>query len=192
MEQYAIKGGNPLVGEVEIGGAKNAALAILAASLMTDETVLVENMPDVRDTNVLLQAMQSIGVMVERIEGFCTEEEWRRAYREINEMEHHLTNSGAVVLKFWMQIDKDEQERRFTERMNTPEKQWKITDEDWRNREKWDQYEVAVNEMLLRTSTTYAPWIIVEGNDKYYARVKVLETVVHTIEKKIEEKRQES
>ena len=131
-------------------------------------------------------------VMVERIEGFCTEEEWRRAYREINEMEHHLTNSGAVVLKFWMQIDKDEQERRFTERMNTPEKQWKITDEDWRNREKWDQYEVAVNEMLLRTSTTYAPWIIVEGNDKYYARVKVLETVVHAIEKKIEEKRQES
>ena len=107
-------------------------------------------------------------------------------------MEHHLTNSGAVVLKFWMQIDKDEQERRFTERMNTPEKQWKITDEDWRNREKWDQYEVAVNEMLLRTSTTYAPWIIVEGNDKYYARVKVLETVVHAIEKKIEEKRQES
>lgn len=129
-------------------------------------------------------------VMVERIEGFCTEEEWKRAYREINEMEQHLVNAGAVVLKFWMQIDKDEQERRFNERMNNPEKQWKITDEDWRNREKWDQYEVAVNEMLLRTSTTYAPWIIVEGNDKYYARVKVLETVIDAIEKKIKEKQE--
>ena len=127
-------------------------------------------------------------VMVERIEGFCTKEEWKRAYREINEMEQHLVNAGAVVLKFWMQIDKDEQERRFRDRMNNPEKQWKITDEDWRNREKWDQYEVAVNEMLLRTSTSYAPWIIVEGNDKYYARVKVLETVIEAIEKKIKEK----
>lgn len=124
-------------------------------------------------------------VMVERIEGFCTKEEWRRAYREINDMEAHLANSGAIVLKFWMQIDKDEQERRFTERMNTPEKQWKITDEDWRNREKWDAYEEAVDEMLIRTSTTYAPWIIVEGNNKYYARIKVLETVINAIEKRL-------
>ena len=126
-------------------------------------------------------------VMVERIEGFCTEEEWRRAYQEINEMEAHLVSSGAVVLKFWLHIDKDEQERRFRERMENPEKQWKITDEDWRNREKWDQYELAVNEMLVRTSTTYAPWIVVEGNSKYYARVKVLETVVEALEKKIKE-----
>ncbi|WP_432627607.1 phosphate--AMP phosphotransferase [Brotaphodocola sp.] len=126
-------------------------------------------------------------VMVERIEGFCTQEEWRRAYQEINEMEAHLVSSGAVVLKFWLHIDKDEQERRFRERMENPDKQWKITDEDWRNREKWDQYELAVNEMLVRTSTTYAPWIVVEGNSKYYARVKVLETVVEALERKIRE-----
>ena len=126
-------------------------------------------------------------VMVERIEGFCTEAEWKRAYQEINEMEAHMANAGAVVLKFWMHIDKDEQERRFKERMENPAKQWKITDEDWRNRAKWDLYEEAVNEMLVRTSTTYAPWIVVEGNDKHYARVKVLQTVVDAIEKKIKE-----
>ena len=126
-------------------------------------------------------------VMVERIEGFCSEAEWRRAYQEINEMESHMANAGAVVLKFWLHIDKDEQERRFRERQANPTKQWKITDEDWRNREKWDQYEEAVNEMLIRTSTTYAPWIVVEGNDKRYARVKVLQTVVDALEKKIKE-----
>ena len=124
-------------------------------------------------------------VMVERIEGFCTKEEWQRAYREINDMEAHLANSGAIVMKFWMQIDKDEQERRFKERMENPEKQWKITDEDWRNREKWEQYEEAVNEMIIKTSTSYAPWTIVEGNCKYYARIKVLETVVNEIEKRL-------
>jgi len=130
-------------------------------------------------------------VMVERIEGFCSQEEWKRAYQEINEMEAHMANDGAVVLKFWLHIDKDEQERRFKERMENPEKQWKITDEDWRNREKWDQYEAAVNEMLVRTSTTYAPWIVVEGNCKYYARVKVLQTVVDALEKKIRQVREE-
>lgn len=127
-------------------------------------------------------------VMVERIEGFCTKKEWQRAYKEINDMEKDLTDSGAIVLKFWMQIDKDEQERRFKERQENPDKQWKITEEDWRNREKWNQYEVAVNEMLIRTSTPNAPWIVVEGNDKYYARIKVLETVVTAIEKKLKEK----
>ena len=126
-------------------------------------------------------------VMVERIEGFCSEAQWRRAYQEINEMESHMANAGAVVLKFWLHIDKDEQERRFRERQANPAKQWKITDEDWRNREKWDQYEEAVNEMLIRTSTTYAPWIVVEGNDKRYARVKVLQTVVDALEKKVKE-----
>ena len=125
--------------------------------------------------------------MVERIEGFCTEEEWKRAYQEINEMEEHITSFGTIVLKFWLHIDKDEQERRFKERMETPSKQWKITDEDWRNRAKWDEYETCVDEMLIRTSTTYAPWIIVEANSKYYARVKVLETVVDAMEKKIAE-----
>lgn len=121
-------------------------------------------------------------VMVERIEGFCTRDEWQRAYQEINEMEKQFAEHGTIVLKFWMQIDKDEQERRFKERMENPDKQWKITDEDWRNREKWDEYEKAVDEMLVRTSTTYAPWIIVEGNDKYYARVKVLRAVVEAME----------
>jgi len=124
-------------------------------------------------------------VMVERIEGFCSTQEWKRAYKEINDLEATLAHSGAVVLKFWMQIDKEEQERRFKERMENPEKQWKITDEDWRNREKWDDYEAAVDEMLIRTSTTYAPWIIVEGNCKYYARIKVLETIVKALESRI-------
>lgn len=124
-------------------------------------------------------------VMVERIEGFCTEEEWKRAYNEINHMEEHLANFGCIVIKFWMHIDKEEQERRFKERQETPEKQWKITDEDWRNREKWDQYEEAVDEMILRTSTAYAPWVIVEANSKYYARIKVLETVVKALEKRL-------
>ena len=127
-------------------------------------------------------------VMVERIEGFSTAGEWQRAYQEINDMEKDLYDAGAVVLKFWMQIDKDEQERRFKERQQNPEKQWKITEEDWRNREKWDLYEAAVNEMLLRTSTEYAPWIVVEGNDKYYARIKVLETVVNALERRLKEK----
>ena len=102
-------------------------------------------------------------------------------------MEAHLVHSGAVVLKFWIHIDKDEQERRFNDRMRNPEKQWKITDEDWRNREKWDRYEEAVNEMLERTSTEKAPWIVVEGNSKYYARIKVLKTVVDALEKKMKE-----
>ncbi|MGN0298630.1 MAG: polyphosphate:AMP phosphotransferase [Lachnospiraceae bacterium] len=124
-------------------------------------------------------------VMVERLEGFCSQDEWQRAYQEMNEMEAGLVGHGTVVLKFWMHIDKDEQERRFKERQETPDKQWKITDEDWRNREKWDSYEVAVDEMLLKTSTPNAPWIIVEANDKHYARIKVLETVVAALEKAV-------
>lgn len=126
-------------------------------------------------------------VMVERIEGFCTESEWHRAYREINEMEEALSRAGAVVVKFWIHIDKDEQERRFNDRTKNPDKQWKITDEDWRNREKWDQYVEAVNEMLEKTDTAYAPWVVVEGNSKYYARIKVMETVAKAMEKKIKE-----
>lgn len=126
-------------------------------------------------------------VMVERIEGFCSRKEWQRAYKEMNDMEKDLADAGAIVLKFWMQIDKDEQAARFKARQENPEKQWKITDEDWRNREKWDQYEEAVNEMLIRTSTPHAPWVVVEGNCKYYARIKVLETVVDAIEKRLED-----
>jgi len=123
-------------------------------------------------------------VLVEKIEGFCSEEAWKRSYNEINDMEKQLTNFGVVVVKFWLHIDKEEQLRRFQERENTPSKNWKITADDWRNREKWDQYEAAANEMLLKTSTTYAPWTIVESNDKYYARLKVLETILAAIEKK--------
>jgi len=125
-------------------------------------------------------------VMVERIERFCSEEDWKRAYHEINQMERSWTDAGCVVLKFWLQIDKDEQERRFNERMNTPEKQWKITDEDWRNRAKWDDYEEAIDEMIVKTSTTNAPWILISGNNKYYARIQVLTAVCDAIEKKLE------
>lgn len=122
-------------------------------------------------------------VMVERIEGFCTEADWKRAYQEMNEFERELTEWGAVVVKFWLHIDQDEQLRRFTDRQNTPEKQWKITDEDWRNREKWDLYEQAVDEMLQKTSTTYAPWHILESVDKKYARIKALHIVIDALEK---------
>ena len=128
-------------------------------------------------------------VMVERLEGFCSENDWKRAYNEINEFEKELYDWGAVIIKFWVQIDKVTQLRRFTDRQNTPEKQWKITDEDWRNREKWDQYEVAIEEMLEKTSMPHAPWIVVEGNDKYYARIKVLECVTEAIEKRLKEER---
>lgn len=124
-------------------------------------------------------------VLVERVEGFATEQEWKRAYQEINDMEAHLVKSGAIVLKFWMHIDPEEQEKRFKQRMETPEKQWKITEEDWRNREKWDAYEKAVDEMMLRTSTQEAPWHIIEANSKLYARIKVLEIVVEALEKRL-------
>ena len=126
-------------------------------------------------------------VMVERLEGFCTEKDWQRAYNEINEFERQLTDWGAVVLKFWIHIDQETQLARFTERQNTPEKQWKITDEDWRNREKWPQYEEAVNEMLQKTSTENAPWYIIESNDKKYARIKTLRIIVDALEKACDE-----
>lgn len=125
-------------------------------------------------------------VMVERLEGFCRENDWQRAYNEINEFEKELADWGAVIIKFWVQIDKDTQLARFNERQNTPSKQWKITEEDWRNREKWDLYEGAVNEMLQKTNTTYAPWHILESNDKRYARLKALRIVIESIEKALD------
>lgn len=125
-------------------------------------------------------------VMVERLEGFCTENDWQRAYYEMNEFEQELHSWGAVILKFWVQIDKNTQLERFTERQNTPAKQWKITDEDWRNREKWDEYEVAVDEMLQKTSTSFAPWHILESVDKKYARIKALQIVVDALEKALD------
>lgn len=128
-------------------------------------------------------------VMVERLEGFTPPERCAMAYREINEFEGELSDCGVVVMKFWMQIDKDEQLRRFTDRMNTPEKRWKITDEDWRNREKWDLYETAIDEMIQKTSTVKAPWMIVEGNDKKFARLKVLETVIARLKEEIKKRK---
>jgi polyphosphate:AMP phosphotransferase len=123
-------------------------------------------------------------VMVERIEGFCSEEEWKRAYREINEFEEQLVNFGTVLIKFWIHIDSEEQLKRFEDRKSNPNKNWKITEEDWRNREKFDLYREAINEMLYRTSTVYAPWTIVESNCKWYARIKALNTVIREIEKR--------
>ena len=121
-------------------------------------------------------------VLVERVEGFCSEAEWRRAYQEINEFEVSLTNSGMVLVKFWLQISKDEQLRRFKEREKIEYKHYKITAEDWRNREKWNAYRQAVVDMLQNTSTTYAPWTIVEANDKLWARIRTLRTIVEAIE----------
>ncbi len=120
-------------------------------------------------------------VLVERVEGFCTESEWKRAYREINEFERGLVDFGTIIAKFWIQISPDEQLRRFEARKDTPYKSWKLTEEDWRNRAKWDEYEQAVEDMLLRTSTVTAPWTVVEGNDKRYARVKALKTLVNLL-----------
>ena len=121
-------------------------------------------------------------VLVERVEGFADEAAWQRAYGEINDFEAQLTGHGVVVAKYWIHIDKDEQLRRFKARQVTPHKRWKITDEDWRNREKWDEYGVAVDDMVARTHTTTAPWTLVEGNDKRFARLKVIETFCQQLE----------
>jgi polyphosphate kinase 2 (PPK2 family) len=116
-------------------------------------------------------------VLVERVEGFCTVEEWKRSYREINEFERELAEYGTVIVKFWLHIDQEEQLQRFEARQQIDHKQWKITEEDWRNRDKWSRYKVAVTDMLRRTSTTYAPWTILEAKDKLHARIKALKTV---------------
>jgi AMP-polyphosphate phosphotransferase len=125
-------------------------------------------------------------VMVERIEGFCSTEEWQRAYGEINDMERQWTDFGIVLVKFWLHIDPAVQLARFEERKDSPFKQWKITDEDWRNREKWDRYREAVDDMLGATSPPNAPWTIVESDNKLHARIKALRTVVGRIEERME------
>ncbi len=122
-------------------------------------------------------------VLVERVEGFATEEQWRRAYDEIKAFERTLTDEGMVLIKFWMHISPEEQLRRFHAREKNLLKRWKLTDEDWRNRHKWAEYEDAVNEMLERTDTSFAPWTVVEAEDKRFARVKVLQTVTERMAK---------
>ncbi len=120
-------------------------------------------------------------VLVERVEGLCTETEWQRAYREINQYERQLVDFNAILFKFWLQIDKEEQLRRFEARAGNRLHKWRLTDEDWRSRENWEQYEEAVNEMLLKTNTITTPWTIVEANSEFYAQIKVLRTLVDQI-----------
>jgi polyphosphate kinase 2 (PPK2 family) len=125
-------------------------------------------------------------VLVERVERFATEDEWTRAYAEINDFEEQLAEHGIVLLKFWLHITPKEQLERFELRAVTPYKQWKLTEEDWRNREKWGSYEQAVNDMVTHTSTSIAPWTLVEGNDKRYTRIKVLRTLTERLEKALD------
>jgi AMP-polyphosphate phosphotransferase len=127
-------------------------------------------------------------VLVERVEGFAKEEEWKRSFKEINSFERQLRDFGTIVAKFWIHISQEEQFRRFEERKATGYKAWKLTDEDWRNRQKWSVYEEAVEEMLVKTSTKTAPWCLVEGNDKYWARVKVLSRLVEILSAELDYK----
>jgi AMP-polyphosphate phosphotransferase len=122
-------------------------------------------------------------VLVERIEGFCASADWQRAYSEINDFEEQLAEFGTIVLKFWLAISSEEELRRFKDRQTTPYKQYKLTEEDWRNRAKWDAYETAAADMVERTSTDHAPWILVEANDKNWARIKVIRTVVKALKR---------
>jgi polyphosphate:AMP phosphotransferase len=122
-------------------------------------------------------------VLVERVENFATEAEWKRAYLEINDFEEQLADRGIALAKFWIHISKEEQLRRFQEREHIQFKRYKITDEDWRNRKKWDAYKEAINEMVARTSTEFAPWTVVPGNDKNFARVRVLKTLCEALER---------
>ena len=121
-------------------------------------------------------------VLVERVEGFCSEADWLRAYSEINDFEEEMARHGVIVCKFWLSITADEQLNRFNEREKTGYKRFKLTDEDWRNRDKWDDYAGAVCDMVERTSTEVAPWTLVEANSKYYARIKVLKTLCKRLE----------
>jgi polyphosphate kinase 2 (PPK2 family) len=127
-------------------------------------------------------------VLVERIEQFAGDDEWRRAFAEINDFEDQLIGHGTVLLKFWMHISKDEQLRRFKSREETPYKRWKLCDEDWRNRERWDEYAFAVHKMIQQTSVQKSPWVLVENENKRYGRIKVLKTVCDALEKALEDK----
>ncbi|MNP42938.1 Polyphosphate kinase 2 [compost metagenome] len=119
---------------------------------------------------------------MERVEGFCSQADWLRAYGEINDFEEQVADAGVVVVKFWLAIDKETQLERFQEREEIPFKRFKITEDDWRNRDKWDAYRAAVCDMVDRTSTEISPWTLVEANDKRWARVKVLRTLNQALE----------
>lgn len=121
-------------------------------------------------------------VLVERVEGFCSPADWMRAYSEINDFEEQLVDAGVVVVKFWLAIDQQTQLERFEEREQIPFKRYKITEDDWRNRDKWDEYSQAVGDMVDRTSSEIAPWTLVEANDKRWARVKVVRTINQALE----------
>ena len=127
-------------------------------------------------------------MLVERVEGFAADADWMRAYTEINDFEQEMVRHGIVVAKFWLAIGKNEQLKRFQEREKTSFKRFKITDEDWRNRKKWDAYEAAICDMVDRTSTSIAPWTMVEANNKHYARVKVVRTLVEAVEQALDER----
>ena len=124
-------------------------------------------------------------VLVERVEQYATEQEWQRAYDEINDFEAQLTDHGIALLKFWLHIDPDEQLQRFEARRDTPYKQYKITDDDYRNRDKWTEYAAAVNDMVSRTSTAAAPWHLIAANNKRFARIEVLTRVVEALEQRL-------
>lgn len=124
-------------------------------------------------------------VLVERVEGFARPQEWGRAYQEINEFEKQLTEGENIVAKFWVHIGADEQLLRFKERQTIVHKRYKITEEDWRNRNKWDDYKLAVDEMMARCSTAAAPWTLVAGNDKKFARIQILKTIVERLEESL-------
>lgn len=121
-------------------------------------------------------------VLVERVEGFCSETEWRRAYREIREVEAHQASFGMVICKFWLHVSAEEQLRRFRDRERDPFRQYKLTPEDWRNRARWGEYMAAVEDMLAFTSTDHAPWTVVEADDKLHARLKVVTTLNDALE----------
>ena len=126
-------------------------------------------------------------VLVERVEGFCAEDEWRRAYREINEFEAHQASFGMVIRKYWLHISREEQLRRFQSRERDPFRAYKLTADDWRNRARWDAYVDAVEEMLAQTSTAHAPWTVVEADDKLHARLKVVQTLADAVEQALQE-----
>ncbi len=125
-------------------------------------------------------------VLVERVEGFCSIDEWTRSFKEIVLFEEQLANYGAIILKYWLHITSEEQLARFEARKNDPLRRWKLTEEDWRNREKWQNYTDAANEMFQKTNSSFAPWVIVPAKDKYYARIKILETAVETLESELQ------